>query len=207
LTPGRRSSPLSGEVAKDDDEIIVPKKSKAKPVSAGRGASVSMRKLMRITCAIGIAFGGFVALVGVMAVVGLAVSNLWARLLVGLVVVVGLPAFLADRLLKRTSANLGTRGSLGMVADVFAIVLLGMSLMLVAAESMTKSLIAHEGDLHARSGSLVMARLVYFVAGVSPVFPNEKAAAKAATSASASASGSVPATAFGASSAAPPPPR
>jgi len=184
-------------VTKDDDEIIVPKKSKAKPVSTGRSASASMRKLMRITCAIGIALGGFVALVGMMSVVGLAVSNIWARLVVGLVVVFGLPAFLADRLLKRTDANLGTRGSLGMVADVFAIVLLGVSLMLVAAEAMTKNLFAHEADLYARSGSTTMARLVYFVAGVSPVFPNEKTATKPNGSTSAS----------GASSAAPPPSR
>ena len=152
---------------------------------------------MRITCALGIALGGFVALIGVMAVVGLAISNIWARLAIGLLVVVGLPSFLSDRLLKRTSANLGTRGSLGMVTDVFAIVLLGMSLMLVAADKMTSSLLAHEGDLFAKSGSPTMARLVYFVAGVSPVFPNEKAVAKSAASASAS----------GASSAAPPPPR
>jgi len=187
-------------VAKDDDdEIIVPKKSKTKAVSTGKSASASMRKLMRITCAVGITLGGFVALVGMMAVVGLAVSNIWVRLVVGLVVVVGLPAFLADRLLKRTSANLGTRGSLGMVADVFAIVLLGVALMLVAAEAMTKNLFAHEADLYARSGSTTMARLVYFVAGVAPVFPNEKPGAKPA--------GSTSAASPGASSAAPPPPR
>ena len=185
-------------VAKDE-EIIVPKKSKAKAVSAAPTASASMRKLMRITCGIGIALGGFVALVGVMAVVGLGISNIWVRLVIGLLVVVGLPSFLSDRLLKRTSSNLGTRGSLGMVASVFAIVLLGMALTLVAADKMTSSLLAHEGDNYARSGSPTMARLVYFVAGVSPVFPNEKAAAKPGASASGSASG--------ASSAAPPPPR
>ena len=137
--------------------------------------------------AIGIAFGGFVSLVGMMGVVGLGVSNIWARLVVGLVVVIGLPAFLADRLLKRSDANLGTRGSLGMVANVFAIVLLGVALMLVGAEAMTRNLFAHEGDLYARSGSTGMSRLVYFVAGVSPVFPNEKPA-KPAGSASASSS-------------------
>lgn len=194
-------------MAKDDDEIIVPKKSKAKPVSTSPSASASMRKLMRVACAIGIALGGFVALVGMMSVVGLAVSNIWARLAVGLVVVVGLPAFLADRLLKRTDANLGTRGSLGMVSNVFAIVLLGVALMLVAAEAMTKNLFAHEADLYARSGSTTMARLVYFVAGVSPVFPNEKPGAKPGASGSASGSVSGSVSGSGASSAASPPPR
>jgi hypothetical protein len=193
--------PCSTEVAKDDDEIIVPKKSKAKPVSTGATASASMRKLMRITCALGIALGGFVALVGAMSVVGLGLSNIWARLIVGLLLIVFLPAFLADRMLKRTSANLGTRGSLGMVADVFAIVLLGISLMLVAASGLTKGLLTHEGDHYARSGSTTMARLVYFIAGVSPVFPHEKAGAKPGGSASGSTS------ATPSSSAAPPPPR
>ena len=153
---------------------------------------------MRITCAIGITLGGFVALVGVMAVVGLAVSNIWARLAVGLIVVIALPAALADRILKRTNANLGTRGSLGMVADVFAIILLGIALVLVSANAMTKSLLTHEGDLYAKAGSSTMARLVYFIAGVSPVFPGDKPAAKPAGSTS---------TAPSTSSAAPPPPR
>ena len=191
---------------KDEGEIVVPKKSRAKAGSTGTAASasISMRKLMRVTCAIGIGLGGFVALVGVMAVVGLAVSNLWVRLVAGGVVVIGLPTVLSDRLLKRTNANLGTRGSLGMVANVFAILLLGMSLTLVAANKMTSSLLAHEGDNYARSGSLTMARLVYFVAGVSPVFPNERNVKPVAAS---PASASASASAIGSSSAAPPPPR
>ena len=93
-----------------------------------------------------------------MAVVGLAIENIWARLIVGLLVVVGLPAFLADRLLKRSESTLATRGGLGMVADVFAIVLLGIALMLVGADAVTSSLFAHEGDLHASTGRPTMAR-------------------------------------------------
>lgn len=149
---------------------------------------------MRVTSAIGILFGGFVTLVGVMAVMGLVIENIWARLIFGLLVVVGLPAFLADRLLKRGGSTLATRGGLGMVADVFAIVLLGSALMFVAADAVTKSLIRHEGDLYAKSGSTFMARTVYFLAGVAPVFPFEKAnatggAAKPGASGSASSSG------------------
>ncbi len=143
---------------------------------------------MRITAAVGIVLGGFVTLTGVMGVVGLAVENIWARLVVGLIVVVGLPAFLADRLLKRSDSTLATRGGLGMVADVFAIVLLGIALMLVGADAMTSSLFAHEGDLLAKHGSTTMARGVYFVGGVSPVFPGEKPTATPNASASVSAS-------------------
>lgn len=190
---------LGQPVAKDEDEIVVPKKSKsAKASSGGLGtgatggsrATPQMRRLMRITTGIGVALGGFVTLVAVMAVVGLAVDNIWARLVVGLLVVVGLPAFLADRMLKRGGSTLATRGGLGMVADIFAIVLLGAALMLIAADSVTSSLFRHEADLYAKHGSTVMARAVYFVAGVSPVFPADKAAAATSGSASASAGAS-----------------
>ena len=180
-------------VAKDEeDEIVVPKRSKSAKASSSLGTSTSgggratpqMRRLMRINSAIGIALGGFVSVVAVMAVVGLVVDNFWVRL------VVGLPSFLADRMLKRSDSTLATRGGIGMVADVFAIVLLGAALMLIAADSVTSSLFRHEADLYAKHGSTVMARAVYFVAGVSPVFPGEKPAATPTGSASASASGS-----------------
>lgn len=185
----------------DEDEIVVPKKSsktslKSSPKSFGGGGSASksasppMRRLMRIVCGLGILLGGSVTLVAMMGVIGLVVDNIWARLVVGLIVVVGLPAFLADRMLKRSDSTLATRGGLGLVADIFAIVLLGIALMLVAADSMTSRLFRHEGDLYARSGSGTMARMAYFFAGVAPVFPAEKAALKPAGSASGSASGS-----------------
>ena len=192
-------------MAKDEDEIVVPKKSKTAKASAGAAggtrASPPMRRLMRITSAVGIGLGGFVTLAGIMAVVGLAIENIWARLIVGLLVVIGLPAFLADRLLKRSDSTLATRGGLGMVADVFAIVLLGVALVLVGADTVTSSLFRHEGDLYAKHGSTGMARAVYFVAGVSPVFPAEKAGANPNGSASGSAS-----TSAAAPGSAPPPP-
>ena len=201
---------LGAEVATDDDEIIVPKKSKtlAKSgrTSSGGGSRVAsppMRKLMRITCGIGIALGGFVTLVSVMGVVGFVTDNIWARLVLGLLIVVGLPAFLADRLLKRSDSTLATRGGLGMVADVFAIVLLGVALILVSAEGVTKNLFSREGDRYARAGSTTMARMVYFVGGESPVFPSEKAAGKGGPAGSGSASASAPTSEPG--RAAPPP--
>jgi hypothetical protein len=152
-----------------------------------------MLRIMRITSAAGILAGGFVTLVGVMSLVGLVTDNLIARLLVGLVVAIGLPAFLADRLLKRT----GMGGGLGMVVDVFAIVLLGIALTFVAAEAVTRPLLAREGDRYARSGSSSMASVVYFLAGVSPVWPADKAAAQPGASSSASASASASSSAGG----------
>jgi hypothetical protein len=188
-------------VSKDDDDLL-PKK---KPSSAGKpavrsskgssaGVSGRMRRIMRITRAVGVLLGGVVTLVGMMSVVGLVTDNFWARLLVALIVVVGFPAFVSDRFLKRT--NLG--GGLVMVADIFAIVLLGVAITLVAADFASKPLLVREGDRYARSGSRTMARLAYFLGGVSPVFPEANGGAAppgsgAATGgASGSASGAAP---------------
>jgi hypothetical protein len=102
----------------------------------------------------------------------------------GLVVVIGLRALLADRVLKRTTGR-----GLAVVIDVFAIVLLGVAMVLVAADVVSKPLLRKEGDRYARSGSIFMARVVYYLAGVSPIFPHEKASNKPAPSASAASSG------------------
>jgi serine protease Do len=144
-----------------------------------------MVKVMRVTRGIGIVLGGFVTLVGFMSIVGLITDNFWVRLLGALVIVVGLPAFLTDRLLKKMKG-----GGLGFVADIFAIVLLAFALILVAADFMSKPLFVREGDRYARSGSKTMARLAYYLGGVSPTFPEPGAAGSASASASASASGS-----------------
>jgi hypothetical protein len=183
-------------VAKEDD--LLPKKktsTTAKPSvgtsSSKSSASSQMLRVMRISRVVGVVLGGFVTLVGMMSLVGFVTDNFWVRLIVALIVVVGLPAFVSDRLLKR--AKLG--GGLGMVTDVFAIVLLAAALVLVAVDVVSKPLLVREGDRYARSGSRMMARIAYFLGGVSPVFPEEKAAAPAGSgsaSASASASASTP---------------
>ena len=172
-----------------EDDLLPKKKSPAAKGSVAKSSSASpqMLRLMRITRTIGVVLGGFVTLVGMMSLVGLVTDNFWVRLLVALIVVVGLPAFLSDRVLKRTKLG----GGLGMVGDIFAIVLLGIALLLVGVDFASKPLLVREGDRYARSGSRTMARVVYFLGGVSPVFPEEKGAAPAgsgAAPASASAS-------------------
>lgn len=175
-------------MAKDDDLDFLPKK-KTTTSSGGKAksppkASPQMRRLMRVTRVVGIVLGGLVTLVGVMSLIGLVTDNFWIRLLAGLVVVVALPAFVVDRFLKRT--NLG--GGLSMVADIFAIILLGFALTLVSVSFVSKPILVREGDRYARSGSKTMARAVYFLGGVSAVFPDEKTSAPAGSgSASASA--------------------
>ncbi|MBX3263106.1 MAG: hypothetical protein KIS78_30140 [Labilithrix sp.] len=175
-------------MAKDDDLLPKRKSSAAKPPSrAGSGASASMLRLMRIARLVGLLLGGFVTLVGAMSLVGFITDSFWVRLVVALVVVVGFPAFVSDRVLKRTSLG----GGLAMVTDIFAIVLLSVALVLVAADFASKPLLVREGDRYARSGSRAMARVVYFLGGVSPVFPEEGGPAPAG-SGSAPASASSP---------------
>jgi len=146
-----------------------------------------MLRLMRIGRTVGILLGGFVTLVGMMSIVGFATDNFWARLIVAVVVVIGFPAFVSDRVLKRTKLG----GGAAMVVDLFAIVLLGIALLLVEADAMSKPLLVSEGDRYAKSGSRSMARLTYFLGGVSPVFPEERPptpAGSASTAPSAKAS-------------------
>jgi len=186
-----------GRVAREDD--LLPKKktptaAKGSAVKASsKGISPQMLRLMRITRAAGVILGGLVTLVALMSVVGVVTDNFWVRLVIALVVVVGLPAFVSDRLLKRT----GLGGGIGMVGDIFAIVLLGIALLLVAVDFVSKPLFVREGDRYARSGSRTMARFVYFLGGVSPVFPDEKDEKAAPPAGSGAASGSAAPTASG----------
>ncbi len=183
------SSPRA--VAKDDDDLLPKKKTSSSKTSSTKSSSkgapsAQMLKIMRVVRGVGIVLGGFVTLVGFMSIVGLITDNFWVRLLVALVVVIGIPAFVTERLLRKLKG-----GGLGFVTDIFAIVLLLFALLLVAADFMSKPLFVREGDRYARSGSKTMARLVYYLGGVSPTFPEEGAPSGSA-SASASASGSAP---------------
>lgn len=161
-------------MAKEDD--LLPKNSapRSPVLKTGRasgGVSAPMLRIIRATRVLGILLGGSVSLVGVMSVVGLVTDNLWVRLVLATLLVVLLPAFVADRLLKRMRIG----GGLSVVTDVFAILLLGIALVFVTGEVFSKPLLTREGDRHAMRGARVMARASYFLAGVSPVFPDEKA--------------------------------
>ena len=171
-------------MAKDDD--LLPKKRVKTSSSSGdairkssssksSGPSAGVLRVMRITCGLGIVAGGFVSIVFVMALVG--TESFLIRFLVALVVVIGLPAFVADRLLKNSTSA----GGLGMVANVFAIVLLGVGLFAVGADFLTKEMLKREGNRYAESGSRLMARVVYQIGGFRPTFPDEKTATPSQT--------------------------
>jgi len=165
--------PLTRSVAKEDE--LLPKKKSVAAKPAKSAASPQMRRLMRVARGVGILFGGIVTVIGLMATLGFVTETTWIRLVVALLVTIGLPAFVSDRFLKKTNM----RGGLGLVGDIFAIVLLAIALLLVAVDVASKPLLVREGDRYARSGSRTMARFVYFLGGVSPVFPEERAGAPA----------------------------
>jgi hypothetical protein len=170
----------------EDEEILLPKKKKAASGTPAKGVSAPMRRLMRIVRAIGLVSGAVVTLVAVMGVVGLVTGSFLARFLVALILVIGVPALVTDRLMRRTKLS-----GLGAVGDIFAIVLLGLALLFVSLEFLSKPLFVGEGDHYARSGSHGLARFSYWLGGVSPVFPEERGLpAKVTAGASASASSS-----------------
>ena len=126
---------------------------------------------MRGVHVVGLLLGAFVSLVFVMALVGkVGIDSFLVRIVVGLLVVIALPAFVADRILRKRP------GGLAMVGTVFTIVLLGISLFVVGADFLTRDLLRDEGDRYARSDSRFMERIVYKLAAVEPVFPEQRAA-------------------------------
>lgn len=177
LPSSRHVSP----VARDDDDKPTKKKSSTK-ASPKRTAKLPGAAQIR---AAAIVLGGLVSFVGLMSFVGLATSNLAVRFIGALVLVVVLPAIATERVLKRTEG----KGSLALIGDVFAVVLMVLALLFVGAEAVTRPIFTHEGDHHAKDGSRVMARALYFLGGVTPTFPPDKPQATPPSSASASAGG------------------
>lgn len=150
-------------MAKDD-------KTRALAPRGAKDPSPQMVRLIRIVRVVGTLLGGVVTLVALMGVVGLVTSSFLARMLVALVVGLGVPAVVADRILKKT----GSGDGLAKVGDVFAIVLLAIALFFVGLDLVGRPLFVGEGDRYARSGSRGMARFAYWLGGVTPVFPEER---------------------------------
>jgi hypothetical protein len=106
-----------------------------------------------------------------MALVGLLFESFGVRLAGALIVIFGLPAYVARFVLRYSRSTLAKPGALAMVADTYALILLSMALALLAADPWTRPMLLREGDAYARAGSHAMSRVVYFVAGVTPSFP------------------------------------
>jgi serine protease Do len=104
--------------------------------------------------------------VGLMALVGLLTANGWARLAIGVVVAIGLPLFIVDRVLP-DSDQTKVRGLatdlLALIWVVFPLAFFGL------AHGVTKNSTAVEADRLAAAGWQRTAQATYWLASVEPV--------------------------------------
>ncbi len=146
------------------------------------------------------------SLVCLMALVGRFTDNGWIRAITAIVVAIGVPALLTDRLLPDDDPGKAK----GLVGDVFALTWLGVPVVVaVALHSLTGPLLVKEGDRLSRSGVPLLADVAYLLGKVRTVAAAETEVLPAASGSAAVApekalpSSSV--TPSGASAAPPPP--
>lgn len=107
--------------------------------------------------------GAVGTLVSCMALVGLVVENGWVRLGVALVVAIGLPALVSDRLLPDDDFE----SAKGLPSDVFASIWLAIPVVFaIALGTMTRNVLAKEGDRLTASGAGSLARVAYLLGGI-----------------------------------------
>lgn len=105
--------------------------------------------------------GGAVTVLCLMSVAGAVVANGWARLGIALVVAIGVPALITDRLLPDDAA----RGK-GIASDVFALTWLGIAFVFVGLGiSFTRPLLHSEAGRLAGAGMDTLARVTFWMAG------------------------------------------
>ena len=104
--------------------------------------------------------GGVLTLISLMAVAGAFVDNGWAQLGMALVVAIGLPALIVDRLLPHDATK-----SNGVVSDVFSLLWIGFALLFVGFTNFTGDLLrAQAANFHA-GGRDGLTALTMWVAG------------------------------------------
>ncbi len=154
----------------------------SRPAAAGARVTVAFRWIRGVVLVL-----GFVtALLGLTATFGFATDNLTVRVLVALVLLVGLPLFLADKLLARLKAP---SDRVGVALDVFGVLWVALAWLFVAA---VPRVLINEGDRQTRAGTLWLARTAYALGGVTPTFRTERTLAPPASAAPA-ADGGAPA--------------
>ncbi|HEY6460563.1 MAG TPA: hypothetical protein VIY73_10450 [Polyangiaceae bacterium] len=154
----------------------------------------------RVVKGLGIAVGGICSFVAFASLVGIVTGNVWARGIIALVLCIVFPAFAVDRALPKGDA---TKGRVGLVGDVVALVLLGIAMLFVGiGQPVTRPLLVREGDRLAEDDHAIAAHVVYLMAGVRPVdalpaAPPPASGASAATPGASAPAPSVPSSASG----------
>ncbi|MCS6900053.1 MAG: trypsin-like peptidase domain-containing protein [Myxococcales bacterium] len=130
---------------------------------------------------VGICFGLVSSLVCAMSLVGAVVENGWLRLLLGTLLVLIPPLFVADRLLPED----GTPAP-GLVSDVLSLTWVGFPVLwALALSGISRPLLAREGDRLAAADHEQLAGLAYLLASVEPKAPTPSPAPVPAASGSA----------------------
>jgi hypothetical protein len=161
---------------------------KAAPRPAPRGASppgpaiVLGHKLFKLA---GIVVGFPAAMICVMAMIGGVTENGYVRFIGALVLVLGLPLFIADRLLP----NHDPTKARGLVSDVLAVSWTLVTFVIAAAlGGTTRPMLGREGDLLVKAGYPDLARGAFLLAGFDAKIPDPEPAPSPSTSASAALS-------------------
>lgn len=106
---------------------------------------------------------GFVATtVSLMAGVGAITTNLYVRAIVAIVLALGLPLAIADKLLPKDNVTQGK----GIVSDVLALFLVAVPLALTGAARYTATVFTAEGDRLSREGYETLANVAYLLGNV-----------------------------------------
>jgi serine protease Do len=137
------------------------------------------RGILKVLALVG---GAFITVVSLMAVAGIFVDNGWARAGIAIVVALGVPLFLVERILARLPAD----QMRGVPTDVLSLIYVAFALVFVGvAHGSSRPLLQHEGQRLERAGLPRIARAAYLLAGGSPAAPAAAAAAAVSTPASA----------------------
>jgi V8-like Glu-specific endopeptidase len=111
--------------------------------------------------------GGLLTIISLMAILGLFIGNGWAQLGIALVVALGIPALIADRVLPSDAKK-----SDGVVSDVYSLIWVGFALLFVGLSSVTGNMLRDKAaDFH-KNDKTNLAALTMWVAG-----PGEESAA------------------------------
>jgi len=137
------------------------------PSSSSADAPSKLGPVLLILKLLAIPLGLIATVVSLMAGVGVITTNLYARAIVAIVLALGVPLAIADKLLPKDDP---TRGK-GIVSDVLALFLLGLPLALTAAARYTAPVYVAEGDRLSSEGYAWLADVAYLLGNVRPEHP------------------------------------
>jgi serine protease Do len=140
----------------------------AKPTSSPPEPSSKLGPALVILKIVAIPWGLVATVVSLMAGIGAITTNFYVRAIVAVILALGVPLAIADKLLPKDNPTSGK----GIVTDVLALLLVGLPLALTGAVRYTGRLYVAEGDRLSSEGYEPLARVAYLLGGVKPEYPS-----------------------------------